>query len=247
MNFWQRAVCIVLAVLMLSAVIGCGKQPAVSDPASGPDSSAPPSNDVPDVTDPPGGGGATVDPTGTSDSGSPTTPGGKATGSTAKTAGTTKAPQGDTSGGINMKDPKNPYANIPAKLNGTTVKFLMYWDPNKLDKAKFRAFEKTTGIKVQAVVSPEVTQKLSTMITAEEAPDVVRFFKAVDYHIDEDGKCDAPDGAHVDIALAGEHPGEEERVCRVVDEHGDHGDKLENECAHSVSSFLMKKYSKKAA
>lgn len=175
MNFWQRAVCIVLAVLMLSAVIGCGKQPAVSDPASGPDSSAPPSNDVPDVTDPPGGGGATVDPTGTSDSGSPTTPGGKATGSTAKAAGTTKAPQGDTPGGINMKDPKNPYANIPAKLNGTTVKFLMYWDPNKLDKAKFRAFEKTTGIKVQAVVSPEVTQKLSTMITAEEAPDVVRF------------------------------------------------------------------------
>lgn len=74
-----------------------------------------------------------------------------------------------------MKDPENPYADVPADLKGTTVSFLMYWEPNALDKAKFRSFEATTGIKVQSVVSPDINTKLATMINADEAPDVVRW------------------------------------------------------------------------
>lgn len=187
---------LLLAVLMLLSIVGCGKTPSTSDPSQDEVSGA-----VSDDVSIPGGEGDVSDGTTTTTaSGEPTQD--TTTGSGEPTQGTTtasgKPTQGTTTtttttttkkdvttttskdsdagnGDYNMADPKNPYKDVPKKLNGTTVKFLMYWDPHPEDKAKFRAFEKATGIKVKTVVSPSVTEKLTTMIAAQESPDVVRW------------------------------------------------------------------------
>ena len=165
----MRMLSLLLAVLMLLTVIGCGKKKPdtsdVSDPASGlyPDSSISPSDDLSDPS---------------ADSSTDSTPGtnsGDSKNNNTTTANTTKGNGNTSSGDTNMKDPKNPYKDVPSKLKGTEVRFLMYWDPNARDKSKFRTFEKETGIKAKSIVSPDVQSKLASLIASQQAPDVVRY------------------------------------------------------------------------
>ena len=172
MKRMTRALCLLLAPLMLLTVVGCSNTPPDKSGNSSTVSSAATSgypnaesetsssdSSVSDSTDNSGSNSTTVRTTGNNRS---------STNTTAKTT------SGNTSD-INMKDPQNPYKDIPAKLKDSTVTFLMYWEPNARDKSKFRSFEATTGIKVKYIVSPDVQSKLASLISAGQSPDVVRY------------------------------------------------------------------------
>lgn len=172
MKRMTRALCLLLAPLMLLTVVGCSNTPPDTSGNSSTVSSAATSgypnaesetsssdSSVSDSTDNSGSNSTTVRTTGNNRS---------STNTTAKTT------SGNTSD-INMKDPQNPYKDIPAKLKDSTVTFLMYWEPNARDKSKFRSFEATTGIKVKYIVSPDVQSKLASLISAGQSPDVVRY------------------------------------------------------------------------
>lgn len=112
------------------------------------------------------------DSTDTKDDGNTATTSSGKTG-TSSSQSTKESTQSDNK--INMSDPENPYKDVPAKLKNTSVTFLMYWEPNARDKSKFRSFEKTTGIKVKTIVSPDVQTKLASLIASGNSPDVVRY------------------------------------------------------------------------
>lgn len=179
MKSFRRMTGLLLALFMLLTVVGCGDKPTESDIST--DTTSSTVSDGPTV---PGGAGDSSDVTTTTGTGTEKADGTTTAGGGSATAGTTASKDNVTtttkgsssaSREYNMQDPNNPYKDMPAELKGTTVKFLMYWDPHPEDKAKFRAFEKTTGIKVKQVVSPSVTEKLTTMIAAKDSPDVVRW------------------------------------------------------------------------
>lgn len=69
----------------------------------------------------------------------------------------------------------DPYANIPANLNGTTVKFATWIDHKSNESASvLENFTKKTGIKVELVTVPQdgYMTKLVSMIASNNAPDV---------------------------------------------------------------------------
>ena len=98
----MRMLSLLLAVLMLLTVIGCGKKKPdtsdVSDPASGlyPDSSISPSDDLSDPS-----GDSSTD-------GTPGTNSGDSKNHNSNTSNTTKGNGNTGSNDINMKDPQNP-------------------------------------------------------------------------------------------------------------------------------------------
>lgn len=81
----------------------------------------------------------------------------------------------DDSKGEAAQPIKDPYANIPSELRGTTVKFATWIDHKSNESASvLKNFTAKTGIKVELVSVPQsgYMTKLVSMIATDNAPDV---------------------------------------------------------------------------
>ena len=70
----------------------------------------------------------------------------------------------------------DPFANIPERLRGTTVKFATWGDESgEAYRKVFRAFTKKTGIKVQIIEYPQNSylESVAASVANKSAPDVV--------------------------------------------------------------------------
>lgn len=77
-------------------------------------------------------------------------------------------------------DSNDPFANIPKRLKGTTVKFASWGDETgEAYKKVIKAFTEKTGIKVEIVEYAQRTyaQTLATQVVNKSAPDIVRSSK----------------------------------------------------------------------
>lgn len=81
-----------------------------------------------------------------------------------------------TSGG-NYTWGSNPYANIPASVKEKGVHLCMWRELDSAEKKVVEDFQKKTGIKVRFTVGKDnqYTQKIISLITAKDSPDVVMF------------------------------------------------------------------------
>ena len=77
-------------------------------------------------------------------------------------------------------------AKMPAKLKGTTLTYMYWWDPhNQMEGEAIAAFEKATGITVKSVVASysDFQAELAAKIQAGDAPDLVRLLGNVSWQV----------------------------------------------------------------
>ena len=183
-----RLLCLLLSVLFVLTVAGCGDSGTESTPSSGLEDngtvSDAPGSDVGDepTTTTENSDAFSTDASGTSSTkqgSSGTTTMGKTSGKVTNT--TTKSPGKKTS-----YTKEQIIAKMPAKLKGTTLKYFYWWDPyTQMDKEAIESFTKATGIKVQSVVASysEFQTQLSSRIASGDSPDIVRLLSNATYQI----------------------------------------------------------------
>lgn len=151
--------------LMISCFGGCNENKTSSDPVSSDNSllygnASDYDDDDDDVTD----GDSLI----TNNSGSDTGTG------TGNGTGTTVG-KPITNIEIDEEGKKDFLSSVPKKLNGTTVRVLVWWEPGTAEVAKAQAFEKATGIKIKWIKTggnDAYYTKLSALIGQDNAPDL---------------------------------------------------------------------------
>lgn len=161
----QRILCVLLAVAMVFAVVGCSGS---GDTESFVESEVITGDYFEDEVGIEGTDSSTESKT----SADTVSGDGEKTGNGNKTSSVNKA---DDSEGEKAQPIKDPYANIPANLKGTTVKFATWIDHKSNESASvLKNFTAKTGIKVELVSVPQsgYMTKLVSMIASDNAPDV---------------------------------------------------------------------------
>ena len=72
-------------------------------------------------------------------------------------------------------------AKMPAKLKGTTIKYMYWWNPkDQMEAEAIASFEKKTGIKIQPIVASYngFYSEVAAKIAAGDSPDIVRLMFA---------------------------------------------------------------------
>lgn len=173
----KRISSLVLAIALTLSIAACkSAEPSVSDEStvSSDHSQATNSETTGSISDE---SGDTTSATTTSGSGAVTTK----TTRTSAAPGTTTKPKPKTS---LTRD--QVMAKMPAKLKGTTLTYMYWWDPREqMEGEAITKFEKATGITFKPVVASynDFQTQLSAKIQAGDAPDLVRLLGNVTWQI----------------------------------------------------------------
>lgn len=169
---WFKTLAIIMSVCMLVAAFSaCGKTKVSSD-----DTSSDLHGDAVDYDD---------DDANVSDGEETVTTSSGKTGS-GKSSGTTSGKPVSNEGNKTQGNASETYhqdenkkksflESVPKSLSGKTVKILVWWNPRVAETAKMKEFTKKTGIKIKFITcgaGGEYTQKLSSMISQNQAPDL---------------------------------------------------------------------------